>query len=137
MSNKVKDKWAKLDENAQKWAKRLTAVATIIGVLTAGGSYIINQLDNAVATRIEAQTTVLQEQVQEIGKERYTTAKQTELQLTRLELMMLMESDPENVVEIEKVAHHYFVDDKGNSYMSSLYNAWCHAHNGDCEIMFK
>ena len=137
MANKVKSKWDKLDANAQKWAKRLTAIATIVGVLTAGGSYIINQLDNAVATRIEAQTTALQEQVQEIGKERESTAKQTELQLTRLELMMLMETDPDNAVEIEKVAHHYFVDGRGNSYMSSLYNTWCHTHNGDCEIMFK
>lgn len=137
MPGRVKTKLAKFDANTKKWAARLTAIATIIGVLTAGGSWIINQLDNAVATRIEAQTTALQEQVQEIGKERYTTAKQTELQLTRLELMMLMESDPENVVEIEKVAHHYFVDDKGNSYMSSLYNTWCHVYNGDCEIMFK
>ena len=137
MASKVKSKWDKLDANAQKWAKRLTAVATIIGVLTAGAGWIITQLDNSVASRIEAQTATLQQEVQEIAKDREATARQQELQLTRLELMMLMETDPNNTVEIEKVAHHYFVDDQGNSYMSGLYNAWCHNYMGDCEIQFK
>lgn len=137
MPSKMKNKWDKLDANAQKWAKRLTAFATIIGIATAGFGWVITQLDNSVASRIENQTATLQQEVKEIAKDREATAKQTELQLTRLELMMLMETDPNNTVEIEKVAHHYFVDDHGNSYMSGLYNSWCHNYNGDCEIQFK
>lgn len=137
MSKALKSKWDKLDDKVKKWAARLTAFATIVGVLAAGGGWIINQLDNAVATRIEAQTTALQEQVQEIGKEREATAKQTELQLTRLELMMLMETDPDNTIEIEKVAHKYFIELKGNTYMSSEFSRWCKMYNADCEVVLK
>lgn len=134
---KVKNKWDSLDANVQKWATRLGAIATIVGVLVAGGGWLIHQLDNAVATRLESQTSEIQTQVKELADEQARTNKQTELQLTRLELLSLMESDPENVVEIEKVARHYFQTLKGNAYMSSMYTKYCKQYNADCEIMFR
>ena len=137
MVSRVKNKWDKLDDKAKKWASRLTAIATIIGVLVAAGTWLIAQLDNAVAARIEDQTATLREEVKEIGKEREATAKQTDLQLTRLELMMLMETDPDNVIEIEKVAHKYFIELGGNTYMSSEFSRWCKLHNANCEIVLK
>lgn len=134
---KIKSKWDSLDKNIQKWATRLGAIATIVGVLTAGGGFLIHQVDTAVATRIETQTTELQQEVKTLSVKMEANDKQSEIQLTRLELMMLMEHDPSNTVEIEKVAHHYFVDQGANSYISSLYNKWCHAYGGNCEIMYK
>lgn len=133
---KIKSKWDKLDDNAKKWASRLTAVATIIGVLTAGGGWIINQLDNAVASRLEAQTASLQKEVEVLSKDREEADKQTSLQLMRLELMTLMEVDPSNVVEIEKVARQYF-QSGGNSYMTSMYTKYCKNYGADCEVMFR
>lgn len=127
----------KVDENVQKWAKRLGAIATIIGVVTAAGAWLINQIDNSLAARIENQTNAMQQEVQSLSDKIDIQDKQTELQLTRLELMTLMDSDPENIVEIEKVAHHYFVDLQGNSFMTSLYNKYCKQYGADCEIMFK
>lgn len=137
MVNRAKKKWDSLDKNVQKWATRLGAIATIVGVLTAGGGWLVHQVDNAVASRIEDQTTELQQEVKTLSVKMETNDKQSEIQLTRLELMMLMEHDPDNTVEIEKVAHHYFVDEGANSYISGLYNKWCHTHGGDCEIMYK
>lgn len=138
MVSKVKNKWDKLDDKAKKWASRLTAVATIIGVLAAAGGWIINQLDNAVATRIEAQTQTIQQEVQEIGKEREATAKQTNLQLTRLELMMLMETDPENVIGIERLARKYFSPPlDGNSYMTAFYTKWAKIYGGDLSLVLE
>ena len=134
---RIKKKWDSLDKNIQKWATRLAAIATIIGVLTAGGGWLIHQVDNAVAARIETQTTEIQQEVQKLTEKVEENDKQSKVQLTRLELMMLMEHDPTNTVEIEKVAHHYFVDQGANSYISSLYNKWCHAYSGNCEIMYK
>lgn len=134
---KIKSKWDNLDKNIQKWATRLGAIATIIGVLTAGGGFLIHQVDNAVAARIESQTTEIQQEVQKLTEKVEENDSHSEVQLTRLELMMLMEHDPTNTVEIEKVAHHYFVDQGANSYISSLYNKWCHSFGGNCEIMYK
>lgn len=137
MVTKVKNKWDKLDDNTQKWAKRLTSIATIIGVLVAGGGWIINQLDNAVATRLEEQTTSLQQEVESLSKGREQADHQTELQLTRLELMMLMAHAPENIVEIEKIARHYFVDLKGDTYMTSEYTKWAKSYGGDMEYVIE
>ena len=134
---RIKSKWESLDENVQKWASRLAAVATIVGTLAAAGTWLISQIDNSLAAHIESQTNQMEEQVSSLSNKVDDQSKQTELQLTRLELMTLMDSDPDNVVEIEKVAYHYFRDLNGNSYMSSLYNSWCHKYGGDCGIMLK
>lgn len=133
----IKDKWAKLDKSVQKWATRLGAIATIIGFLVAGGGWVIHQVDNAVATRIENQTNSIQSEVKKLSDKVDSQDKEFELQLTRLELMMLMETSPDNIVEIEKVAYHYFQVLKGNTYMTSEYSKWCRAYGGNCDIMIK
>lgn len=135
--SKIKTKWDKLDERVQKWATRLGAIATIVGVLVAGGGWLINQVDNAVATRIENQTASIQTEVQKLTDKLDSHENQSELSYTRLELMMLMSTDPTNTVEIERLAHRYFSELKGNSYMVSEYNHWCHTYSGNCEIIFK
>ena len=134
---KIKNKWDNLDKGVQKWATRLGAIATIVGVLVAGGGWLIHQVDNAVAMRIETQTESIQTEVKSLTEKIDDQDKQTELSLTRLELMMLIDADPTNTVEIERVAHKYFKDLSGNSYMTSEYNRWCHAYAGDCEVLFK
>lgn len=140
---KIKSKWDSLDKNIQKWATRLGAIATIIGILAAGGGWLIHQVDSAVATRIETQTESIQTEVKEVQSEVQKLSDKTdqqdreaELQLMRLELMVLMENDPSNTVEIEKVAHNYF-SRGGNSYMSSMYARYCKQYGADCEIMYK
>lgn len=127
----------RFDKSAQKWAKRLGAIATIVGVVTAAGAWLINQIDNSLAAHIESQTAEMQQEIQKLSNKVDAQDKQTELQLTRLELMSLMDSDPHNVVEIEKVAYRYFRDLNGNSYLTSVYSSWCQAYGGDCQIMLK
>ena len=133
---KIKKKWDSLDKNIQKWATRLGAIATIVGVVTAGGGFLIHQVDTAVATRIEAQTTEIQQEVQKLSETVEAQDREQEQRLMRLELMMLMEHKPENTVEIERLAHQYFRNG-GNSYMTSLYSSYCRTHGADCEIMYK
>ena len=133
----IKDKWAKLDKSVQKWATRLGAIATIIGFLVAGGGWVIHQVDNAVATRIENQTNSIQYEVKKLSDKVDYQDRESELQLTRLELMMLMETSPDNIVEIEKVAYRYFQVLKGNTYMTSEYSKWCRTYGGNCDIMIK
>ena len=134
---KIKNKWDNLDKNVQKWATRLGAIATIVGILAAGGGWLISQVDNAVAVRIENQTESIQQEVQKLTEKVDSQDRETELQLTRLELMTLMANNPTNTVEIERLAHKYFKDLGGNSYMVSEYNRYCHQYQADCEIMYK
>ena len=134
---KIKNKWDNLDKNVQKWATRLGAIATIVGILAAGGGWLISQVDNAVAVRIENQTESIQQEVQKLTEKVDTQDRETELQLTRLELMTLIANNPTNTVEIERLAHKYFKDLGGNSYMVSEYNRYCHQYHADCEIMYK
>ena len=60
---KIKSKWENLDKGVQKWATRLGAIATIVGILAAGGGWIISQLDNSVSAHIESQTQAIQGEV--------------------------------------------------------------------------
>lgn len=133
---KVKKKWEALDENVQKWASRLAAVATIVGTLAAAGTWLISQIDNSLAAQIEGQTAHMEEQISALSDKVDQQDKETELQIMRLELMTLMENNPTNTVEIEKVAHNYFKKG-GNSYISGLYAKYCKQYGADCEIMFK
>ena len=53
----------------------------------------------------------------------------TEKDNVRTQLLLLMSDYPDRVDEIIEVAHHYFVDDKGNWYMTTLFSAWCKEHD--------
>lgn len=135
MANKIKSKWDKLDERVQKWATRLGAIATIIGILAAGGGWLVNQLDNSVAVHIEAQTQEIQQEVQKLTEKVGEHEEQSDLQLTRLELMNLIQLDPNNVIEIEKVAKHYFVDLQGDWYLTSVYSKWAKQYGGNMDFI--
>lgn len=128
----------KFDKNVQQWAKRIGAIVTIIGAITAGASWLISQIDNSLATRIESQTAEMQQEIQKLSNKVDAQDKQTELQLTRLELMSLMENDPENIVGIERLAKEYFSPPlNGNSYMTELYSKWAKQYGGDLSITIK
>lgn len=42
----------------------------------------------------------------------------------RTQLLVLMSDYPERLDEIMEVAHHYFVDDKANWYMTGIFKDW-------------
>ena len=138
MVNRAKKKWDSLDKNIQKWATRLGAIATIIGIVTAGGGFLIHQVDTAVATRIETQTTQIQQEVQKLSETVEAQDREQEQRLMRLELMMLMEHDPDNVLGIEKLAKEYFSERiNGNSYMTAYYTRWAKQYGGDLSVVLK
>lgn len=133
----MKNLWKQLDKNVQKWAATIAAIVTIVSALIAGGSFLISQLDSAVAVQLDKQTDSIQADVKELSDKVDAQESQTDLQLTRLELMTLIDNNPYNIVEIEKVAHHYFQDLKGDWYMSELYSKWAKAYGGNPDIMVK
>lgn len=104
----------------------ISAVLVIIGALIGCGSWLIKEITASTNSRVDT----LEQKIDD----NYT---KDELAITRLELMALMEHDPDNVIEIEKLARHYFSDLQGNSYLTSVFSRWCKEHGANCEIVIK
>lgn len=49
--------------------------------------------------------------------------------------MTLIQNTPHNVVEIERLAKTYFIDLKGDLYMTSVYSAWAKEYGGDTSFV--
>lgn len=53
----------------------------------------------------------------------------TEKNVLRTQLLLLLSDYPEERQEIMKLAEHYFKDQHGNWYMTSLFNTWLIKNN--------
>lgn len=130
----MKDKIKKTEKlKLKNWPQKvkdaaalLSAIIAIGAALAAGGKWLITEINSSTNARVDT----LEEKIDD----NYT---KDELATTRLELMVLMEHDPDNVIEIEKLARHYFSDLKGNSYLTSVFSRWCREHGANCEIVLK
>lgn len=113
----------RFSEKTKKIASLVSAIMVIIGALTGALGWVNTQLQDVIA----GQMADLKNTVQQ------SDARQNQ-QITRLELMELMNNQPENVAEIEKVAKHYFQELNGDWYMTGFYSKWCHEYGGDPSI---
>lgn len=119
---KAKSMWDSLNERTQKIVSIITAVGVIGGTFFGGVNYIVARLDD----HIQEQTTTLSSQLQEVR-----------LSTTRNELLSLMNGDPENVLEIERVAKRYFTEYNGDWYMSGLYSKYAAKYGADTSFVTK
>lgn len=103
-----------------------TSVVAVVGALIAGFVYVTTQVNAVIDERVDKMEAGLKSQLDE-----------QKLSLTRLELMTLIQSDPTNKVEIERLARDYFINLNGNSYVSSVYTKWCEEYGGDIAIAVK
>lgn len=126
MAAKTETKIKRLGSKITGVSKVLSAIVAIIGVASGVCAWVSSQFQSAVS----AQLTELQGQIE-------TNDKQMELQITRLELLNLIHNQPNNKVEIEKVARHYFSDLGGDWYMTGIYSEWAAAHSGDVSFVIK
>ena len=130
----MKDKIKKTEKlKLKNWPQKvkdtaalLSAIIAIGAALVAGGKWLVTEINSSTNARVDT----LEEKIDD----NYT---KDELATTRLELMVLMEHDPDNVIEIEKLAKHYFSDLNGNSYLTSVFSRWCREHGANCEIVLK
>lgn len=114
----------KADKKLQRLAATIGAIIAVVGALTGALGWVQTQFTNAVSS-----------QMNDLKNEMQESDKRTETQITRLELMTLIDTQPENIAEIEKVAKHYFRDLEANWYMTSIYSKWCQEHGGDPTIV--
>ena len=107
-------------------AALISAAIIIGGALIGCGKWLLTEINASTNARVDA----LEKKIDDNhANEKAAT--------TRLELMVLIDNDPDNIIEIEKLAKYYFNDLNGNSYMTSMFSKWCKEHNANCEIVLK
>ena len=119
-----KSTYDKVDKKLQKWAGTIGSFVVILGAITGACSWINSQFSNAVSA-----------QISDFQNEVRASDKETKQATTRLELMILIEHDPSNVVAIEKMAKYYFQELDGDLYMTQKYSEWAKEHGGDTTIV--
>lgn len=119
-AQKIVNKWDSLNAKTQRIVTTITSAGIIIGAFFGCSNYIVSQLDQ----HIQDQMSDVKEDVAEI-----------KLSSTRNELLLMMRNNPENVIEIERLAKAYFVDMKGDFYMTGLYSDWAKKHGGDTSFV--
>lgn len=119
-TQKVVDKWDSLNAKTQRVVTTITSVGIIIGAFFGCSNYIVTQLDH----HIQDQMSDVKSDVSEI-----------KLSSTRNELLLMIEHNPNNVVEIERLAKVYFVDMKGDFYMTGVYSKWAKKYGGDTSFV--
>ena len=114
----------KADKKLQRWAATIGAIIVIGGAITAVCSWASSQFATAVSS-----------QISDFQQETRDANIKNEQATTRIELMVLMEHDPENVVAIERMATHYFQELNGDLYMTQKYSDWAKKYGGDTSIV--
>lgn len=103
-----------------KWIKELSAVVaaviTIGGAAAAGGTWLVNKVTSDTNERLDKISASLDN---------------LELDTTRTQLIMLINDYPDNTSEILKVANKYFVDLKGDWYVTEIFTKWAKDHDVD------
>ena len=97
--SKMKNKeslYNKTDKKLRKISGTIGAIIVILGALSGILGWIQGQFTSAIS-----------EQISELEAKMQASDRKTEVQITRLELMTLIDTQPENVAEIEKVAKYY------------------------------
>jgi len=113
----------KLNDKVAKIAGFVSAIVAIVGVIAGAFGWVNSQLQGLISSQISDLKSTVQESDQRQNQ-----------QITRLELMELMNNQPTNTAEIEKVAKHYFQELNGDWYMTGLYSEWCSKYGGDPSI---
>lgn len=113
----------KTDKKLQRLSKTIGAIVAIVGAFAALANWTSERFSSAVAA-----------QIQEFREEVAESNRKQDLAIMRMELLTLMEHDPDNTVEIEILGKKYF-QAGGNSYMSSMYSRYAREHGLDTSFI--
>lgn len=119
-----KSLYDKADKKLQRVAGTIGAIAAILGALAGACSWINQQFANAVSSQISD------------FRDEVRAADEADKQAaTRIELMVLMNHDPTNIVAIERMAKYYFQELDGDQYMTKMYSDWAKEYGGNTSIV--
>lgn len=116
---------SKVERQLTRTSSLISAVLVIISAITGLCAWLSTQFQNAVASQID-----------EVRQSIEESNKSQDLAIMRLELMSLIENDPENVVEIERLGKKYF-QAGGDTWMSGYYSRYAHQHGLDTSFIVK
>lgn len=114
----------KVDKRVRKISATVGAVAVIVSTLAGALAWVQGQFTSAISSQID-----------EFRQEVRLSDTSQDQAITRLELVSLINNDPTNVVAIEKMARHYFIDLDGDQYMTAMYSDWAREYGGDMTIV--
>lgn len=115
----------KTDKKLQRISGTIGAVIAIIGALSGAFGWIQSQFTNAISS-----------QINDFRQEVKTSNDSQDLAIMRLELMNLIQNNPDNIVEIEMVGKKYFNPPyNGDSYMSVIYSQWANERGLDTSFI--
>lgn len=124
----VQDKFAVFDEKISRQNDKLGSIEQHMGRQNA-------QLD-AIRKRLQDQESanlIQQDELRKVGLE----LEDNNLRTMRLDLLHAIETDPDNTIVIMELAQKYFVDMKGNCYMSGVFQEWASSHNVNITSLFN
>lgn len=116
------------------WTEIITSVISMISAITV--AYIghsvkkSNAMSREAADLEHAKITTLIEKVD-------TELADNNLRTLRLDLLHAIETDPDNQVVVLELAQKYFVEMKGNCYMSKVFQEWADDHNVSITSIFN
>lgn len=130
---KMMQKWDNLSDRTQKIAKLVSAIVVIGGFVIGCCNWGIARINDVIDDHMSN----IETQVQKNTKEVHDLKIESELKLSRMELMNLIADYPENVDDILKAAEHYFIDLEGNYVADKAFEDWAEKHGVNVDYIFK
>lgn len=120
-----KSLYDKADKKLQRASGTIGAIIAVIGAISGVFGWIQSQFTNAIST-----------QINDFRQEVKASNDSQDLAIMRLELMNLIQNNPNNTVEIEMLGKKYFNPPyNGDSYMSVVYSEWAKARGLDTSFI--
>lgn len=120
-----KSLYDKADKKLQRISGTVGAAVVIMGAMSGVFGWIQSQFTNAIST-----------QINDFRQEVKASNDSQDLAIMRLELMNLIQNNPDNTVEIEMLGKKYFNPPyNGDTYMSVVYSQWANQRGLDTSFI--
>lgn len=122
---KKKTLYDKTDKKLQRLAGTIGSIVAITGAVSGVFGWVSTQFTNAISA-----------QISDFRQEVKSANDAQDVAIMRLELMNLIQNNPDNTVEIEMLGKKYFNPPyNGDSYMSTIYSQWANARGLDTSFI--
>lgn len=113
----------------------ILAVFGSLAAILAFTQFLITRRDTKKGVMNDIKTAVddLKDDVADLKE----SAEKQDVDNCRQQLMLLIHISPDNVGDIIPLAYHYFVELKGDTYLTNLFDDWLVRKNIDKPIWFK
>lgn len=115
----------KTDKKLNRIAGTIGSIIVIVSAVSGVFGWVSTQITNAISA-----------QISDFRQEVKASNDAQDLAIMRLELMNLIQNNPDNIVEIEMLGKKYFNPPyNGDSYMSIIYSQWANARGLDTSFI--